>query len=64
VEAILERIRHAYRAQEQAREALPRVLARLVEMGKTEAVLRAISLWGSGEAEPAELLRQLRSLDD
>jgi len=63
VEAILERIRHAYRAEEQAREALPRVLAELVQRGETEAVLRTISLWGSGQVEPIELLRALRSLD-
>lgn len=64
VATILEQIGHVYRAQEQAREVLPRILAKLLQLGETEAVLQAISLWGSGEAEPQELLRQLRPLDD
>lgn len=55
-EAILEKIGQLYQQKLKAKEALPSVLAELVAHGETQLVLRAVSLWGSGEMEPHEVL--------
>lgn len=55
-EAILSRIAQLYQEKMKAKEALPAVLARLIEAGETELALRAISLWGNGQMEPHEIL--------
>lgn len=55
-EAILARIGELYQFKVKAREALPGVLATLVEHGEREFVIRAVMLWGSGEMEAHEVL--------
>jgi len=55
-EAVLNRIGQYYQERLKAKEALPGVLAQLVKAGETETVLRAITLWGSGEMEPHQVL--------
>lgn len=54
--AILERIRTIYQQKQRATESLPGLLARLIQAGEAEAVLRAVHLWGTGQMEPQEVL--------
>lgn len=58
-EAILEKIGRLYQQKVRAKEALPGVLAELVAHGEHELVLRALSLWGTGEMEPHQVLAML-----
>lgn len=62
--AILERIAQRRQAQEAAREMLPRVLATMLQAGEKDAVLQAVLLWGSGAAEPEEVLQHLNRRED
>lgn len=39
-----------------AREALPRLLAGLIEAGMEEVAVAAITTWGRGEADPKDIL--------
>lgn len=55
-EAILEKIGQLYQQKMKAKEELPRVLAQLIETGETGLVLQAVTLWGTGEMEPHEVL--------
>lgn len=55
-EAILSKIAQLYQEKLRAKEALPAVLARLAVQGETELVLKAVTLWGNGEAEPHMVL--------
>lgn len=55
-EAVLNRIGQFYQDRLKAKESLPGVLAQLIKAGEEEFVLRAVSLWGSGEMEPHQVL--------
>lgn len=61
-EAILSKLGQLYQQKMQAREALPVVLAQLIEAGETDLVLRAVALWGSGEMEPHEILGMVEEM--
>jgi hypothetical protein len=53
---IVKRLEEFYRQKQRAKEALPEMLARLVQAGMGEVALEAICLWGTGQREPDELL--------
>lgn len=61
-EAILEKIGQLYQQKLRAKEELPKVLSQLVHAGENDLVLRAISLWGSGEMEPHEVLTMVEQV--
>jgi hypothetical protein len=55
-EAILSKIGELYQKKVKAKEALPGVLATMIEHGEHEFVIRAVMLWGSGEMEAHEVM--------
>jgi hypothetical protein len=55
-EAILGKIAQLYQEKMKAKEALPPLLARLVVDGESNLVLKAVTLWGTGEMEAHEVL--------
>ncbi len=60
--AILTKIGQLYQKKMKAREELPAALAQLVEAGETDLVLKAITLWGTGELEPHEVLAMVEEM--
>ena len=61
-EQVLQRLKEHYLARRQAEAELPAVLAELVREGQTDLVLSAITLWGSGQMEPHEVLTQVEQM--
>lgn len=55
-EAILSKIAQLYQEKMKAKEALPALLASLVVEGESNLVLKAVTLWGTGQMEPHDIL--------
>jgi hypothetical protein len=61
-EAILAKIGQLYQQKLKAKEDLPKVLAQVIQAGETGLALKAMTLWGTGQMEPHEVLAMVEEI--